>query len=89
MKLEELKKKIVKENINTKVIRAIIDEKLIINNATGCYRDEEGIWYIYSVSERGNLRIVESGDEDSIISRFYGLIVSLNEDYNEYGDVWS
>lgn len=89
MKIEELRKKIIQDNINIKVIRVIVDEKIILANATGCYSDHNNIWHIYSVSDRNHFRIVESGDEEVIIQHFYEMIKSMNETYKEYGDVWS
>ena len=70
MTRQDLELYIKKNFIDLKKANIFLGQKSSIPFSIGCY-EEEGVWYLYEVGERQNIRIVKEGNEDEVIRHLY------------------
>lgn len=82
MKLTELKTKLSIENHIVGSTQIELGKKCNSPDILGIY-EENSIWYVYDTNDRGNIVILDTGNEDDIIKALYRRILKKEKSFSK------
>ena len=80
MTLNELKNKLSSERHVVGAIEIVCGEKCESPGIWGIY-EEDGVWYVYHTTDRGEIVVIDEGNENDMTEEFYQYVLDEEKWY--------
>lgn len=80
MTLNELKNKLSSERHAVGAIEILCGEKCESPGVLGIY-EEDGVWYVYDTTDRGEICVLDEGNENDMTEEFYQRVLEKEKRY--------
>ena len=80
MTLNELKNRLSSENHVVGALQIICGEKYESPGVWGIY-EEDGVWYVYHTTDRGEIVVIDEGNENDMTEEFYQYVLDEEKWY--------
>ena len=80
MTLNELKNKLSSERHVVGALRIECGRKYESPGVLGIY-EEDGVWYVYHTTDRGEIVVIDEGNENDMTERLYRMVLKEEKRY--------